>query len=285
MVGDGALDLDAPVRTWLPDAATTGTVAQLLGHAAGCVPHVELFRRLRAGERAGAASAREALVAMAAAEPIGPAPGTVAAYSDLGYIVLGAVLERVANAPLEVAFAERVAGPLGLAARFPGEVPLAGAVATELEPTGLVCGLVHDENARSGGGVCGHAGLFATIDDVARFAAAIVDTAAGHARGRFRPDIVTRFLSTSAAPGASWRLGWDTPSAVPGVSHAGDRWPRVGAVGHLGFTGTSLWLDLPKRRWVALLANRVHPTRDGTAEAMKQVRRAVNDAAVAMLDG
>jgi CubicO group peptidase (beta-lactamase class C family) len=91
------------------------------------------------------------------------------------------------------------------------------------------------------------------------------------------------FLDGSAAPDTSWRLGWDTPSATAGVSHAGDRWPRVGAVGHTGFTGTSLWLDLPRRRWVALLTNRVHPTREGTADAIKALRRAVGDAAVAML--
>ncbi|HEY6174297.1 MAG TPA: hypothetical protein VIX73_07635, partial [Kofleriaceae bacterium] len=70
---------------------------------------------------------------------------------------------------------------------------------------------------------------------------------------------------------------------VPGVSHAGDRWPRTSAVGHTGFTGTSLWLDLPRRRWVALLTNRVHPTRDGTAEAIKALRRAIGDASVELL--
>jgi CubicO group peptidase (beta-lactamase class C family) len=132
--------------------------------------------------------------------------------------------------------------------------------------------------------VCGHAGVFATIDDVARFAAAIVETCAGQPQGRLRPAVVKRFLTSTAAPVSSWRLGWDTPSPTPGVSHAGDRWPRAGAVGHLGFTGTSLWLDLPRRRWVALLTNRVHPTRHGgSAEAIKALRRAVNDAAVEML--
>jgi CubicO group peptidase (beta-lactamase class C family) len=132
--------------------------------------------------------------------------------------------------------------------------------------------------------VCGHAGLFATIGDVARFAAALVDTASGTARGRLRPEIVQRFITTAAAPGTSWRLGWDTPSRTPGVSHAGERWPREHAIGHLGFTGTSLWLDLPRRRWVCLLGNRVHPTREGTTEPIKALRRAVGDAVVVALD-
>jgi serine-type D-Ala-D-Ala carboxypeptidase len=279
LVGDGRLDLDAPVRRWLGGAQTTGTVRDLLGHAAGCRAHVEFFRQLRAHPPS---DPRAALVAMAAAEPA-ESPGADAIYSDLGYIQLAAVLERAAGMPLEEAFATCVGDPLGLSARFASrEIP--SAVATELDDRGLVCGRVHDENAFYGGGACGHAGLFATIGDVATFAAAFVDTVAGSPRGRLRSEVVQRFATTAAAPHTSWRLGWDTPSETPGVSHAGERWPRTGAIGHLGFTGTSLWLDLPRRRWVALLTNRVHPTReDGTAEATKALRRAIGDAAIDLL--
>jgi CubicO group peptidase (beta-lactamase class C family) len=279
LVSEGRLDLDAAVRAWLPTAASPGTVRQLLGHAAGCAAHVKFFERLRAG----CDDPRATLVAMAAGEPLIGRPGIDVTYSDLGYITLGAVLERAAGLPLEDAVARWVTGPLGLGARFAGAVALDGAVATELDDRGVVSGRVHDENAYFGGGVCGHAGLFATIDDVARFAAAIVDAASGVRRGAWDPAVVRMFLDGSAAPDTSWRLGWDTPSATPGVSHAGDRWPRVGAVGHTGFTGTSLWLDLPRRRWVALLTNRVHPTRERTADAIKALRRAVGDAAVAAL--
>ncbi|MBA3538280.1 MAG: beta-lactamase family protein [Deltaproteobacteria bacterium] len=282
LVGEGRLDLADPVRRWIPGASTTGTVGELLGHAAGCAAHVEFFRRLRA---APPVDLRGALVAMAAAEPTS-APGVATVYSDLGYIQLGAVLERAAGSPLETAFADLVAAPLGLGAAYGPLVDDGAIVATELDDRGLGCGRVHDENAYFGGDACGHAGLFATIGDVATFAAAIVDTLAGQPRGRLRTDVVTRFATTAAAPGTSWRLGWDTPSAVLGVSHAGDRWPRSGAIGHLGFTGTSLWLDLPRRRWVALLTNRVHPTRQGgSAEAIKTLRRAINDAAIGLLDG
>ncbi len=275
LVGDGRLALDAPIRRYLPDAASTGTVAHLLGHAAGYAAHVELWKRPGTLNRAS-------LVAQAAAEPA-TAPGVTAVYSDLGYIALGAVLERVAARPLEDAYREEVARPLNLRACFAGDVALDDCVATERDARGLVCGRVHDENAYYGGGVCGHAGLFASIDDVASFAEAMVATANGVARGRLRPDVVSRFVSSTSAPEASWRLGWDTPSRTPGVSHAGDRWPRERAIGHLGFTGTSLWLDLPRRRWVALLTNRVHPTRDGTADATKALRRAVGDAVIEAL--
>jgi CubicO group peptidase (beta-lactamase class C family) len=279
LVAEGRLDLDAPVRRWIA-AETTGSVRELLGHAAGCTAHVEFFRTLREG----VADPRVELVGMAAREPTAP-PGVNAMYSDLGYIQLGAVLERAFGGPLDDAFAELVALPLGIGARYPGMSTLARAVATELDDRGLVCGRVHDENAYFGGGTCGHAGLFARIGDVAAFARAIVKTCAGESHGRFVPDVVNRFMTDCAARGTSWRLGWDTPSPTPGISHAGDRWPRTGAVGHLGFTGTSIWLDLPRQRWVVLLTNRVHPTRQGTADPIKALRRAIGDAVVELLNG
>ncbi len=281
LVGDGALDLEAPIRRWFPEAASTGTVRQLLGHAAGCAAHVEFFRALRTGTHD---DPRAELIELAARHPTTP-PGETALYSDIGYVLLGAILERVAAMPLDEAVRSHVAEPLGLAsACYPGTLAVARAVATELDDRGLVSGLVHDENAYFAGGICGHAGLFATIGDVVRFAQAMVETCAGRPRGRWRSDVVQRFVSEAAAPGTAWRLGWDTPSAEPGVSHAGDRWPRVHAIGHTGFTGTSLWLDLRRGRWVVLLANRVHPTRHGSADAIKALRRAVGDAAIAWLD-
>ncbi|MBS1120059.1 MAG: beta-lactamase [Deltaproteobacteria bacterium] len=282
LVGEGRLDLDTPIRRWIPSASSTGTVRHLLGHAAGCIAHVEFFRTMRVGDHP---DPRAELVELAARVPANP-PGVTTIYSDLGFLQLGAILERAAGMPLEQAFTELVAGPLGLAARYPGTVTLEGAVATEIDDVrGLVCGRVHDENAYYGGGICGHAGLFATIGDVATFAAAILETHDGRARGRFVPEVVRRFATESAAPDTCWRLGWDTPSPEPGMSHAGDLWPRQGAIGHTGFTGTSLWLDLPRRRWVVLLTNRVHPTRFGTSTAdIKALRRAVNDAAFELLE-
>lgn len=280
LVAERALDLDAPVRRYVPAAATTATVRQLLGHSAGCAAHVEFFRRLRA-ERP--ANPRERLVELAATERADP-PGIAAIYSDLGFIQLGAVLEQAGNQPLPILFDRMIATPLNLRARY-ATSPIAGAIATELDDRGLVCGIVHDENAYEGGGALGHAGLFASLDDVARFAAAIVAAAAGVPRGGFDPTIVQRFFTDAPLPGTTWRLGWDTPSHTPGVSQAGDRWPRAGAVGHTGFTGTSLWLDLPNRRWVVLLTNRVHPTRfGGSADRIKTLRRAVHDAVVDALE-
>jgi CubicO group peptidase (beta-lactamase class C family) len=286
LVARRALELDEPARRWIGGVDADITVAHLLGHASGLPPHVALYERIAAGDRAGAASPYGAFLAMAAAPRAAARPGEHAAYSDLGYALAGAVVEAAGGARLDALFAREIAEPLGLAStRF---VDLAQqrpawkspVVATEFDARGLVCGEVHDENAHAAGGVCGHAGLFGTVGDVSRFARAIADAAHGDA-SVFAPSVVQQFLATTAAPGASWRLGWDTPSDTPGASHAGDLWPRDGAVGHLGFTGTSVWLDVPRRRWVALLTNRVHPRRDRPeAQAIKELRRAVGDAVV-----
>jgi len=289
------LDLEASAAHWLDGAIDPRVrVEHLIGHAAGLPPHARLYERIWAGDLDGCATAREALIRMALAQPLEAAPGERASYSDLGYIALGALLERAGGAPLEELFDHLVAGPWRLhGARFvdvsrpPGERPSfpGPVVATEIdERRGLVVGEVHDENCHAGGGVAGHAGLFATIGDVGRFAAAMVELAAGHDREPLGAGVALRFLATSAAPHTSWRLGWDTPSPEPGVSHAGDLWPRQHSVGHLGFTGTSLWLDLARRRWVALLTNRVHPTREGArAAAIRELRRTVNDTVIRYL--
>ena len=143
LVAERALDLDAPVRRYVPAAATTATVRQLLGHAAGCAAHVEFFRAPAAPSvrriRASASSSSR--------PPSAPMPpGISAIYSDLGFIQLGAVLEQAGNQPLPILFDRMIASPLNLRARY-ATAPIADAVATELDDRGLVCGLVHDENA------------------------------------------------------------------------------------------------------------------------------------------
>ncbi len=291
LAGEGKLDLDTPIAHWIPEAASTGTVRHLLGHASGCIAHVEFFRTLAVGDHPDRYGE---LISLAARTPANP-PGVATVYTDLGFLQLGAIVERVTEKRLDEAFLELVAGPLGLGARFGSMTPLDHCVATEADDPhglgrGVVRGVVHDENCFYGGGIAGHAGLFAPLGDVSTFARAIVDTHAGSRRGRFRSAIVEKFARESAVivdprvAATTWRLGWDTPSHEPGISNAGDRWPRAGAIGHTGFTGTSIWLDLPKRRWVVLLTNRVHPTRGGSSvEDIKALRRAVHDTVVARL--
>ncbi len=289
--------LEQPVRRWLPDAATPATLAQLLGHTAGCAAHVKFYEHLGEARRPDE-TPRQALLRLARTTALTGLPGHDTAYSDLGYLQLGELLERAGGARLDELFAAELAGPLGLRCRYrpiaapadgPDDGPVDGprhddrCVATELDERGApLCGQVHDENARAGGGVFGHAGLFGTIGDVARFAQimlSLVDERAATEWPRLISAATARRFFALAPGGASWRLGWDTPSSTPGLSHAGDLWPRDTGVGHLGFTGTSLWLDLARGRWVALLTNRVHPSREGSADGIKRLRRAVMDAA------
>ena len=243
------------------------TVEELLTHSSG----------LPAWKLLGAT--REEVLRAVAAEPLESPPGAVARYSDLGFILLGATVENALGEPLDAAFARRVAAPLGIGTMFnPQERARCAPTEGELR------GVVHDENARAMGGVAGHAGLFSTGRDVSRIVHALV--AAWHgvrstSTPRLLPSARVRQLWTpSAVPGSTWCLGWDRPSARG--SSAGERWPRDG-VGHLGFTGCSIWIDPPRARWVVLLSNRVHPTRAN--EAIKQLRPALHDAIVAALDG
>lgn len=305
-VDRGALRLDEPVRRWVPDAATPASVAELLAHTAGCAAHVKFYEQLAADRLDGRLDdtpAREALLRMARSYPLTGEPGRDTAYSDLGYLLLGELLERVGGARLDALYTSEIAGPLGLGSHYRevGERgggqrgaesddlvaagPDPGLVATELEGGVPIVGQVHDENARAGGGIFGHAGLFGRIGDVAAFARvmlALVDGREDRGAGA-PPRLVSaetaRTFFTRAPGAASWRLGWDTPARKPGISHAGDLWPRESGVGHLGFTGTSLWLDLARGRWVALLTNRVHPSREGSSEGIKLLRRAVMDTA------
>jgi CubicO group peptidase (beta-lactamase class C family) len=287
----GAVALETTAVSLLPELTARGgdgiTLAHLLGHAAGFPDYLPFYQRLWAGERAGAATAREALVRMAGATALLDEPGTTARYSDLGYILLGAALERAGARRLDELARALVFEPLGMAAtRFvdleaPHPAAPAGVAPTEVcARRGLVQGEVHDENAHAAGGIAGHAGLFSTAGDLARFAAAMNAAVRGEP-GTFEPERARRVATTPSVPGATWRLGWDTPSPSPGVSHAGDRWPKDG-FGHLAFTGCSIWLDPPRDRAVVLLTNRVHPSRNGSG--IRELRRGVMDAVVAALD-
>ena len=269
LVGDGRLGWDTPADRYVPEAPPGVRVRDLLAHASGLPAWRPLYER---------AQDRDAIVRLAAGEPVERPPGEASVYSDLGFIVLGAMVERAGGARLDEQAARRLFQPLGMSrSRF---VDLAApdrpspVAATE---HGLA-GEVHDENCHAAGGILGHAGLFSTADDLSLLAMALLRAWHGDAT-LFPPELLRVLFSPCSIPGSTWRLGWDGPSE--GESQAGRRWPRDG-VGHLGFTGCSLWLDPPRSRWVVLLTNRVHPTRDDTR--IKQLRPRVHDAVVELLD-
>lgn len=271
----GVLGFDDRLGEHLPEAA--GTPSQdlpldlLLSHRGGLEAHVRLFDPLSAAAPFDRRLALRAACRARRREALGPAPdgGHAPVYSDLGYLLLGAVVERVTGKPLDQVIAEEVTMPLGLALRsarqaWAHERRFATDVApTELVPWrgGVVTGVVHDENAWAiaGHGAAGHAGLFGTADALARFGCAVLDVLSGAA-----PDYLAREHATHLVrerPGSTLRAGFDGVSGPN--SAAGAVGP--GSFGHLGFTGTSLWCDPDAGTVTVILTNRVHPTRDHIA--------------------
>jgi CubicO group peptidase (beta-lactamase class C family) len=294
LVEAGRLDLDEPV---LPGVS----VRALLSHTSGLPAWRPLFLSQdskRDLTRAPDQASRQEVVRAAAQCEREPA-GARTVYSDLGFILLGDFLERRTGERLDVEFS-RLLRPLGVKLCFrPLDAPAAAqAVPAErcaktcredTEPREPLLGVVHDDNARAMLGVAGHAGLFGTASGVARLAEALLaaynddGTVAQRALG-ISAATVRRFWARPAAPkeqdsGATFGLGWDHPSKE--ASSAGQLWPRDG-VGHLGFTGCSLWLDPPTRTLVVFLTNRVcMPTAAAATAAhaaIKTLRPALHDA-------
>ncbi len=263
------LDLDAPLTRWLADwrgrDRAVVTVADLLEHASGLTAHLPFFRDCR-----GRAEFERAISTL----PLEYVPRAASVYSDLGFILLGFILEEVYGSTLDAAFRSVAEQHDWGELRFRPPAAWRGRTApTEVDSWRgrLLVGEVHDENAWALGGVAGHAGLFGTAAAVGCFARTI---AAGF-QGRpsvMRAETLRRCMTRSAVPASSRALGWDT--MLP-TSSCGKRMSKA-AVGHTGFTGTSLWIDPQADLYVVLLTNRVHPTRAN--EAILRVRPALHDA-------
>jgi len=276
----GLLDLEAPVAGVVPEFISSAagdrerrrqvTMRQLLAHSSGLPAYEKLFLR---------ATTAEELLAAAFAVPLAADPGTRAEYSDIGFIVLGLALERLADEALDRFCQREIFGALGMthtAFRPPA------AWRERIPPTAndtafrkrVIQGEVQDENASVMRGVAGHAGLFATAEDVAIFA----DAMFGGSARLVRRETLARFTQRETSPADSSRaLGWDTPSSP---SQSG-KYFSARAFGHLGYTGTSLWIDPERKLSVTLLTNRTWP--DCGNQAIKQVRPRFHDAVVEAL--
>jgi serine-type D-Ala-D-Ala carboxypeptidase len=279
-VGEGKLDLDAPVRQYVPAFAGAGkervSVRILLAHASGLPAWRPLFRE--AGTRAEA-------FALADSTPLDSVPGTAEVYSDLGAIVLTQALETVYHERLDSLLDRRLFRPLGMSSTryLPPESWRSRIAPTELDPwRGRVLrGEVHDENAALMDGVSGHAGLFGSAEDLLAFAEWMLSQADGRTGGRtgdaggssdrpaVRPTVLRDFTRRqNLVPGSSRALGWDTPTE--GGSAGSLLSPA--SFGHTGFTGTSLWIDPEHHLAIVLLSNRVNPTRDNPRWAPVRAR-------------
>jgi len=306
LVGEGSLALDEPAARRLPAFAAAGkervTVRQLLAHSSGLPKWRPYYERVRADPVSGPAflppgrrparlgpafeRGRALVEELVCAEPLEAEPGARAVYGDPAFVALGLALEAATGRRLDALFRERVSGPLGLSDTFfvdearRGEgaaAPRSFAATERCEHRGEVnCGAVNDDNAYAAGGVAGHAGLFASAADVAALGQAWLDALAGR-RGMLDPAVAAEFARRDPTPGSTRALGWDTPT--PGSSTLGlrlGRGPR-GAIGHLGYTGCSLWIDVDHEIVCALLTNHVHPSGRRPAELLS-LRQRFHDA-------
>jgi len=255
LVEGGALDLESPVRKIVPDfrSGDTITVRQLLTHSSGLPASLPLTDDWRG---------HDAALALARTQAPTHAPDTFFRYSDVNFILLGEIAHVLAGQPLDELAAEWVFGPLGM--HDTGFLPLQRHAAARIAPTELdgplpLRGVVHDPTARRMGGVAGHAGIFGTLADVARYASMLLDGGTLDGVQVLKEATIvqmTRDANPASVP-ARRGLGWDIDS--PYSRPRGKRFP-IGSYGHTGFTGCVLWLNPGTRSFHVFLSNRVHPT-------------------------
>ena len=266
------------------------TFRHLLNHSAGLPAWKAFFEDIIKNEKSGrinfiaSRAAKNYVYEQVHREKAVTPPGSQSVYSDLGFIILAEAVEVLTGNTFDRFCQERIFKPLGL--RSTGFVDLTQLRTRRLQPLEeviaptencpwrkkILCGEVHDDNAYAMGGVAGHAGLFSSAHEVHAFLVRMSQCL--HGKDSFLPQaVVQQFLTRGSSPNDSnFALGWDTPTA--GKSAAGSFFsPR--SVGHLGFTGCSIWWDLEKNCHVVLLTNRVHPSRKN--DKIKDFRPHIHD--------
>lgn len=261
----GRIHLDAPVAYYWPAFAANGkhavTVRQLLAHTSGLRPDL-----LRLPHERG----RQGVLRAIAAEPLLSAPGEKVIYSDLNFIVLGELVQRITHQSLDAYCRAHIFKPLNMQdTMFLPNPSLARLSApTTADTKGMRRGQVQDPTANWMGGVSGNAGLFSTGADLARFAQMVLNDGRTGNKRILQPASITA-LASVASPLAdtSWRgIGWEL--AAPFIANQ-NRMPPIGAIGHTGYTGTGVWIDLATRQFVIILTNRVHPYGSGDARPLR----------------
>ena len=301
MVKDGRIRLDDRVTRFFHNFGVHGkthiTFRHLLSHCSGLPAWQPYYEEILQIERKGRINflgshgAKEYVYQEICRERLEYKTGTRSLYSDLGFILLGAAIEEISGVTLDRFCRDHIFRPLGL--HTIAFVDLSLLRVRRLEPVTdmiaptercrwrkkILCGEVHDDNAYAMGGVSGHAGLFASAQDLDTILCRLKECFRGSS-GWIPQRIVAEFWTRDrTVPSSTWCLGWDTPSAE-GSSAGAYFSPH--SVGHLGFTGTSVWLDLERDRHVILLTNRVHPDRDN--EAIRGFRPIIHDLIVQALE-
>ncbi len=262
LVEQGKVRLNDPVAKYLPEFAQNGkddiTVRQLLTHYTGLAPDLDLTTPWEGKDTA---------YQLAFVMPPETTPGSGFVYSDINFIVLGALVEKVSGESLDAYARQHIFVPLKMTrTRFLPPASWRAKIAPTQydENEKMLRGVVHDPTARRMGGVAGHAGLFSTADDVAKFAQALLNGGGGI----LSPLMVAKMTSPEQPPAAPVLrgFGWDIDS--PFSTNRGDLLP-VGSFGHTGFTGTSMWIDPTTQTYIILLTNAVHPRGKGNAIALR----------------
>jgi beta-glucosidase-like glycosyl hydrolase/CubicO group peptidase (beta-lactamase class C family) len=279
----GQLDISAPISRYLPewacgpdgDRRARVTVAHLLAHAAGLPPRRDYFVKLKG---------RSEILAHAVAEPLAYDPGAESIYSDIDFILLGAIVERLTGRPLDQLAQERIFVPLGMTSTmFRPPKSLRARIAPTERVSGsrkrVVHGQVHDENASAMGGIAGHAGMFSTGPDLAVFCQMLLNGGIYAHQRILRRQTVAEFTSATPLARNARTLGWN----VPTQPSSSGRYFSTQSIGHTGFTGTSIWIDPQKELFVVLLtnANRTHPDPDD--DEIRRVQPAIHNSIVECL--
>ncbi len=280
LIKRGTLSLEDPVSKFIPEyqgGDKSGvTLAHLLSHRSGLPDWRPYYEEVIRQDKEspgflGSGAAKEAVYQMARHEPLVAAPGTCDRYSDIGFILLAEIIEKVTDVPLDQLCTNEIFSKLECPIFFQrlGKERAGHFAATEDCPwrDEVVCGKVHDDNAYAMGGVSGHAGLFGTAQDVYTMVKCWQDSIKGD--GLIDAQIANQFVTRREG---NFLLGWDTPS--PHHSSSG-RFFSPSSFGHLGYTGTSLWVDPIQSLVVILLTNRVHPRRDN--DRIKLFRPEIHD--------
>ena len=291
---DGKLRLDDRVTRFFPNFGVHGkntvTFRHLLAHCSGLAAWHPFYQRVAEIERAGRVNfmasygAKEYVYEEIHREKPEAPPGTKTIYSDLNFIILGEAVEQVAGVALNRFCRDKIFQPLGL--RTTDFIDLSLVRSRRLEPVAdmfapteicpsrkrLLVGEADDENCYAMGGVAGHAGLFAPAREVDAIARELIACWAGRA-GLVPQKVIREFWTRDrTVKDSTWALGWETPS-LQGSSSG--RHFSSGALGHLGFTGTSIWIEPEREIAVTLLTNRVHPRRDN--QAIREFRPKIHD--------
>ena len=279
------IDLDTPVEVYLPAFASAAgkdpnpawrarvTVRMLLLHDSGLPAHEDFYKKFKG---------KQSVLAAVMAEPLVREPGTQVEYSDLGFILLGEIVEQLTGVTLDDFARREIFAPLGMKSSLfnPPRNLRAQIAPTEQDDNyrkRLMQGEVHDENAWAMGGVAGHAGLFSTAGDVAAFAQMMLNGGIYEHHRLLALSTINAFTARTTIGSSARALGWD----VPEDPSSSGRYFSAKSYGHTGFTGTSLWIDPERKLFVVLLTNRVNPTRAN--DKIRQVRPALHDAIVQAL--